>query len=53
MVGLIWAIIVILAVIWFIGFVLVHLASPLIHLLLLIAVILLIWNLVAGPRTTV
>lgn len=43
--GLIWALIVILFVLWLAGWLVVHIASPVIHLLLLIALILLIWNL--------
>jgi hypothetical protein len=47
MVGLLWAIIVILFVFWLIGFVL-HLGGGLIHLILLIVLILVIVNLVTG-----
>jgi len=47
MAGLIWAIIVVLFVIWLIGLV-VHLGGGLIHLLIVIAVILLIYNLLTG-----
>jgi hypothetical protein len=50
MVGLLWALIVILAVLWLFGFVVVHLAGPLIHILLIVALILLIWNLLFAPR---
>jgi hypothetical protein len=46
--GLLWTIIVILVVIWLIGFLLVHIASPLIHIIIVIAVILLIINLLSG-----
>lgn len=45
--GLIWTIIVVLFVLWLIGFA-VHIGGGLIHLLLVIAVILLIYNLVTG-----
>jgi hypothetical protein len=45
--GLIWTIIVILFVLWLIGFA-VHIGGGLIHILLVIAVILLIYNLVTG-----
>jgi hypothetical protein len=47
MAGLLWTIIVILVVIWLIGF-LVHIGGGLIHLILVIAVILLIINLLSG-----
>ena len=45
--GLIWTIIVVLFVLWLIGFA-VHIGGGLIHLLLVIALILLIYNLVTG-----
>jgi len=45
--GILWAIIVVLFVIWLIGFV-AHVAGSFIHLLLVIAVILIIWNLIQG-----
>ena len=48
MAGLLWTIIVILVVIWLVGFLLVHVGGSLIHLILVIAVILLIINLVSG-----
>jgi hypothetical protein len=35
---------------WALGFLAFHVASPLIHLLLVIGVIVLIWNFVAGRR---
>lgn len=47
MAGLLWAIIVILFVLWLFGFFVAHLGS-LIHIALVIAVILLIFNLVTG-----
>jgi Family of unknown function (DUF5670) len=47
MAGLLWTIIVILFVIWLIGFVL-HFGGGLIHLILLIVVILIIVNLLTG-----
>jgi len=50
MAGLLWTIIVILFVLWLIGFLL-HFGGGLIHLILVIAVILLIINLVTGRRT--
>ena len=53
MAGLLWVLIVLLAVIWVFGFLLAHIASPLIHLLLLVALILFIWNLVSSPRQSI
>jgi Flp pilus assembly protein TadB len=47
MAGLIWTIIVVLFVLWILGFAVFHLGA-LIHLLIVIAVILLIFNLVTG-----
>lgn len=48
MAGLLWTIIVILVVLWIIGFLIVHIGGGLIHILLVIALILLIWNLLTG-----
>jgi hypothetical protein len=45
--GLIWGIVVVLFVLWLLGFTVVHLGS-IIHLLLVIAVILLVYNLITG-----
>jgi hypothetical protein len=47
MVGIIWAIIVVMFVFWILGFAL-HVGGGLIHLLLVIAVVLLIFNIVTG-----
>ncbi|HET8625864.1 MAG TPA: lmo0937 family membrane protein [Thermomicrobiales bacterium] len=52
MAGLLWAVVVILFVLWLLEFVVAHLGS-FVHLLLLIAVIVLIYNLIAGRRTAV
>jgi Family of unknown function (DUF5670) len=46
-VGLIWGIVVLLVVLWLLGLV-VHVGGYLIHLLLVIAVILLVFNLITG-----
>jgi hypothetical protein len=45
--GLLWTIIVILFILWLIGF-LVHVGGGLIHLLLLVVLILVIFNLLSG-----
>ena len=49
MVSLIWTIVVVLFVLWLLGFSL-HLAGGLIHLLLILAVIGIIYNLLVGRR---
>ena len=51
MVGLLWAVVVILVVLWLLGFVVLHVSSALIHLLLIIAVIVLLYNLFVGGRS--
>lgn len=48
--GILWTIIVILFVLWLIGF-LMHVGGGLIHILLVIAIIVLIVNLLTGRRT--
>lgn len=45
---MLWGLIVVLVVLWLLGFLVVHVAGPLIHLLLIIAVIVLIYQLVTG-----
>jgi hypothetical protein len=52
MAGLLWTIIVILFVLWLVGFLL-HFGGGLIHLLLVIAVIVLIFNLLTGRSARV
>jgi len=47
MAGLLWAIIVVLFVLWLLGFAL-HFGGGLIHLLLVIAVVLIIFNMISG-----
>jgi hypothetical protein len=47
MAGLIWGIIVILFVLWLLGFA-IHIGGGLIHLLLVIALVLLIFNIITG-----
>jgi len=48
--GLLWTIIVILFVLWLIGL-LTHIGGGLIHILLVIAVVVFIFNLISGRRT--
>jgi hypothetical protein len=47
MAGLLWAIIVVLFVLWLLGFAL-HFGGGLIHLLLVVAVVLIIFNIITG-----
>jgi hypothetical protein len=46
---MLWTIIVVLVILWLLGFTL-HVGGALIHLLLVIAVVVLIFNLVSGRR---
>jgi Family of unknown function (DUF5670) len=49
MAGLLWTVVAILVVLWLIGL-LVHIGGGLIHLLLVLAVIVLLYNLFVGSR---
>ena len=51
MVRLIWSVIVILFILWLLGFLL-HVGGALIHLVLVVAVVLLIFNLVTKGKAT-
>lgn len=51
MANLIWTVIVVLFVLWLIGLI-AHIGGGLIHLLLVIALIALIYNLISGTRAT-
>jgi len=48
---MLWTIAVILVILWALGFLAFHVGGGLIHLLLVIAVIVIIWNLIAGRRS--
>jgi hypothetical protein len=48
---MLWTIFVILVVLWLLGFTL-HVGGALIHLLIVIAVVVLIFNLIAGRRSS-
>ncbi|HWZ20240.1 MAG TPA: lmo0937 family membrane protein [Ktedonobacteraceae bacterium] len=50
--GILWAIVIVLVVLWLIGLFALH-AGGLIHLLLVIAVIVLLYNLFVGRRARV
>ena len=47
---MLWSILVVLLILWLLGFVL-HVGGGLIHLLLVVAVVVLIYNLVSGRRS--
>jgi uncharacterized protein DUF5670 len=49
MVGILWGVVVVLVILWLLGFA-VHVGGGLIHLLLVIAVIILLYNLFVGRR---
>ena len=51
MLGALWGFFVVLVVLWLLGFVVFHVTSFLIHLLLVLAVIVLVYNLVMRSRT--
>jgi hypothetical protein len=50
MFGILWTIAVVLVVLWLLGFVL-HIAGGLIHLLLIIALVIVVYNLIMGGRS--
>jgi len=50
MLGALWGLFVVLVVLWLLGFVVFHVTSFLIHLLIVLAVIVLVYNLVMGAR---
>ncbi|MDQ6789445.1 MAG: lmo0937 family membrane protein [Candidatus Dormibacteraeota bacterium] len=49
MVGILWAVVVVLVILWLLGFLVVHIGGV-IHLLLLIALAVIVYNLVIGRR---
>jgi hypothetical protein len=50
MVGLLWTVVSILVALWLIGFLFAHVGGPLIHLLLVLAVVVVVYQLVTGRR---
>jgi hypothetical protein len=48
--GLLWAAAVVLFILWILGYVVFHVTSGLIHILLVIAVIVIIYNVIVGAR---
>jgi hypothetical protein len=49
MVEILWGVVVVLVILWLLGFI-VHIGGSLIHILLVIAVIILLYNLFVGRR---
>jgi hypothetical protein len=50
--GILWTVAVIVVALWLLGFIF-HVAGNLIHLLLVIALIVIVYNLITGRRNTV
>lgn len=48
--GILYTVAVILVVLWVIGFIFAHFVSPLIHLLLVVALVAVVYNVVTGRR---
>lgn len=48
--GILWAVVVVLVIFWALGFAF-HVAGSLIHILIVLAVIVLIYNLIMGSRS--
>jgi Family of unknown function (DUF5670) len=51
--GILWAIVVVLVVLWLLGWFALHIGGGLIHLLLIVAIIVLLYNLFVGRRRSV
>lgn len=47
---MLWTIAVILVVLWVVGFLVLHITGALIHLLLVVAIIAVLYNVIAGRR---
>ena len=50
---MLWTIAVILFILWLLGVVVIHVGGALIHLLLIVAIIVIVYNLIAGNRSRV
>ena len=50
---ILWAIVIILVVLWLLGWLAFHIGGGLIHLLLIVAVIVLLYNLFVGRRSRI
>jgi hypothetical protein len=53
LVSILWFIVILLVVLWLIGFLVVHIGGGLIHILLIIAILVLLYNLFIGRRARV
>ncbi len=51
MASILWIVVVVLVLLWLFGFLVAHVVSPVIHLLLVLAIIAIIYNLVVGRRS--
>ncbi len=51
MTNVLWALIVVLVVAWFVGYVVAHVGGALVNVLLLLALVMLVWNLLVTPRS--
>jgi Family of unknown function (DUF5670) len=51
--GILWAVVVVLVILWLLGFVVLHVSSFAIHILLIVALIVLLYNLFVGMRRRV
>ena len=51
--GLLWGLVVLFFVLWLLGWTAFHVAGAAIHILLVVAIVLAVWNLIAGGRRTV
>ena len=50
LVNILWAVVVILVILWLLGWLVGHIGGGLIHILFVIAVIVLLYNLIVGRR---
>jgi hypothetical protein len=50
LVNILWAVVVILVILWLLGWLVAHIGGGLIHILLIIAVIILLYNIFVGMR---
>lgn len=51
--SILWAVVIVLIVLWLLGWLVIHVGGGLIHLLLIVALIVLLYNLFVGRRTRV
>ena len=51
--SILWAVVIVLVVLWLLGWLAIHIGGGFIHLLLVIAIIVLLYNLFVGRRRTV